>query len=149
MRLGLITFLICTHAQSHRRCFDVYVIHFGQEIGNEGSAFHEPNMIKSDWIIPSVSDSGDETLTLNVTTNTTLSTNMFYRATLITTMDMIVAGSILFCKSILLHEFCVADTEAPTKLIVENFNFRLLIGLRQSTCVSQIVESTMHIKNLD
>ena len=84
--------LICTHAQSHRRCFDMYVIHFEQEIGNEGS---EPYMIKSDWIIPSLSDSGDETLTLNVTTNTTLSTNMFYRATLITTMDMIEAGSIL------------------------------------------------------
>ena len=109
MRLALITFLECTHAQSHRQCFDVYVIHFEQEIGNEGSGLHEPYMIKSDWIIPSVSDAGDETLTLNVTTNTTLSTNEFYRATLITTVNMMEAGSFQFCKCILSPEFCVAD----------------------------------------
>ena len=63
MTLALINFVICTHAQSHRRYFDVYVIHFEQETGKEGSGLHEPNVIKSNWIIPSV-NSGDETLTL-------------------------------------------------------------------------------------
>ena len=104
--MRLITFLLCTHAQSHRHCFDVYVIHFEQELGNEGSGLHEPNIIKSNWIIPSVSYSGDETLTLNVTTNTTLSANMHYRATLITTIDTVEAADFQFCKSILLHELC-------------------------------------------
>ena len=84
----------------------MYVIYFEQEIGNEGSGLHEPNIIKSNWIIPSVSDAGDETLTLNVTTNTTLSANMHYRATLITTIDTVEAGDFQFCKSILLHELC-------------------------------------------
>ena len=53
-------------------------------------------MIESDWIIPSVDDNG--TLTLNVATNSTLSANTFYHATLITAMDMMEAGSIQFCE---------------------------------------------------
>ena len=50
----------------------------------------------SNQIIPSVS--GDGTLTLIVTANSTLSTNMFYYATLFTTMDMMEAGNFQFCK---------------------------------------------------
>ena len=50
----------------------------------------------SNQIIPSVSDDGK--LTLNVTTNSTLSANTFYNATLITTMDMVEAGNFQFCK---------------------------------------------------
>ena len=54
-------------------------------------------VIESDWIIPSL-DVGDEKLTLNVTTNSTLSTNMIYNVTLITAMEMIEAGNVQFCK---------------------------------------------------
>ena len=73
----------------------MYVIHFEQKTGKEGSGLHDPNVIKSDWIIPS---SSDEALLLNVTTNSTLSTNMFYRATLFTAMDMMEAANFQFCK---------------------------------------------------
>ena len=52
--------------------------------------------LESKWITPSVDENGS--VTLNVTTNTTLNTNMFYRATFITTMDMTTAGNIQFCK---------------------------------------------------
>ena len=52
------------------------------------SGFHELVVIETGLNIPSV-NSGDETLTLNVTTNTILSTNMHYHAILITTMDMV------------------------------------------------------------
>ena len=83
-----------------QRCFDVYLVHFEQETGRERSELYEPEVIGSDWIIPSldISGAGDETLVLNVTTNSTLNTNTFYRATLFTAMDMMEAGSILFCK---------------------------------------------------
>ena len=60
--------------------------------------FQEPDMIQTGLIIPSVSDTGDDSFLLNVTTNSTLSTNMFYQATLITAMDTVEAGSFLFCK---------------------------------------------------
>ena len=53
-------------------------------------------MIESGQIIPDVSIDG--ILTLNVTTNSTLSPNTFYNATLITAMDMDEAGSFQFCK---------------------------------------------------
>ena len=93
--------LICP--QSQRRCFDVYVVHLESvelEAGSGVSGLHE--LIESEPIIPSVDDSGDgiARLTLNVTTNSTLGTNMFYRATLITTMDTMEAGSIRLCKCI-------------------------------------------------
>ena len=52
--------------------------------------------LESKWIIPSVDENGS--VTLNVTTNSTLSTNKLYRATLITTMDMMEPGNIQFCK---------------------------------------------------
>ena len=52
--------------------------------------------LESKWIIPSVNENGS--VTLNVTTNSTLSTNKLYRATLITTMDMMEAGNIQLCK---------------------------------------------------
>ena len=67
------------------------MVHLEPVTGSEGLG-----LIESDWIIPRVDDNGR--LTLNVTTNSTLSTNMFYNATIITTMDMMEAGSILFCK---------------------------------------------------
>ena len=85
---------------SQQRCFDLYLVHLEQESGKERSELYEPAVIESDWIIPSldISSTGDETLMLSVTTNSTLSTNMFYRATLFTAMDTMEAGSILFCK---------------------------------------------------
>ena len=89
--------------QSQRRCFDVYVVHLESvelETGSGESSLHE--LIESEPIIPSVDDSGDgiARLTLNVTTNSTLGTNMFYRATLITAMDTMEAGNVLFCKCV-------------------------------------------------
>ena len=60
--------------------------------------FQDPDMIQTGLIIPSVSDTGDDSFLLNVTTNSTLNTNMFYQATLITAMDTVEAGSFLFCK---------------------------------------------------
>lgn len=81
----------CSQLQAQRKCFDVYVVHMESETGNEGSGLTE-----SDWVIPSVNENG--LVTLNMTTNSTLSANTFYRATLITTMDMMEIGSVLFCK---------------------------------------------------
>ena len=75
---------ILVYPQSREQCFDVYIVRLEsveQEI---------------DGVIPNVSSDGR--LTLNVTTNSTLSTNTFYRATLITTMDLMEAGSFQFCK---------------------------------------------------
>ena len=69
----------------------MYVVDLEPVIGSEGLG-----VIESNWIIPRVDDNGR--LILNVTTNSTLSTNMFYNATLFTAMDMVEAGSILFCK---------------------------------------------------
>ena len=94
------------YSQSRRQCFDVYVVHLKSvklETGRERSVLHE--MLESDWIIPrlDISSPEDRKLILNVTTNTTLSTNMFYQATLITTMDMVEAGNIQFCKDIYSH----------------------------------------------
>ena len=68
------------------------------ETGSGGLEFH--NLIETDPIIPSVDVSGDGEgrLSLNVTTNSTLSTNMFYKATLITILDMMEAGNVQLCK---------------------------------------------------
>ena len=65
---------------------------------SEGSRLNE--LIKSEPIVPSVDDSGGgkRRLTLNVTTNSSLDTNMFYNATLIAIPDGVEAGSIRFCK---------------------------------------------------
>jgi len=65
---------------------------------SEGSRLNE--LIKSKPIIPSVdnSEDGKGRLTLNVTTNSFLDTNMFYNATLLTIPDGVEAGSIQFCK---------------------------------------------------
>ena len=52
-------------------------------------------LVESNWIIPSVNVNGS--FTLNVTTNCTLSANMFYNATVITTINMTMAGNIQFC----------------------------------------------------
>jgi len=84
--------------QSQRRCFDVYVVRIESVTGSGGSELHE--LIESDPIIPSVTVSGEDRvrLTLNVTTNSTLCTNMFYCATLITITDTMEAGKVLFCK---------------------------------------------------
>ena len=82
---------------SQRNCFYVYLVRLEEETGSQESGLYE---IESDWIIPSfnISDVGDEKMTLNVTTNTILSTNKLYQATLITTMDLMEAGSFQFCK---------------------------------------------------
>jgi len=87
--------------QSQRRCFDVYMVHIESvelETGSGGSELHE--LIESDPIIPSVTVSGEDRvrLTLNVITNSTLRTNMFYCATLITILNTMEAGKVLFCK---------------------------------------------------
>lgn len=74
-------------SQSHRECFDIYKVRLD-------SQEREPEVIGQ--IIPDVSSDG--MLTLNVTTNSILSTNMHYHATLTTTMDMVEAGSFQFCK---------------------------------------------------
>ena len=66
----------------------MYVVHLEPVTGSE--------RLERNWIIPSVDVNGS--VTLNVTTNSTLSTNTLYRATLITAMDMMEAGSIMFCK---------------------------------------------------
>ena len=68
------------------------------ETGSGGLEFH--NLIETDPIIPSVDVSGDGEgrLSLNVITNSAMSTNMFYNATLITILDMMEAGSIQLCK---------------------------------------------------
>ena len=73
----------------------MYLVQFEQETGSGESALPEPEVIESDWIIPTVDDNG--TFTLNVTTNS-LSPNTFYSATLITATDMTEAGSIQFCE---------------------------------------------------
>jgi len=79
----------------------VYLVHIEPlklDTDSEGSRLNE--LIKSEPIIPSVNDSGDGKvrLTLNVTTNSFLDTNMFYNATLLTIPDGVEAGSIQFCK---------------------------------------------------
>ena len=91
------------HPQSERQCFDVYVVHLEPvelERSNRGSRLHELEVTESDWIIPSLhlSSAGDGKLTLNVTTNSTLRTNMLYNTTLITAMGMTEVGSFQFCK---------------------------------------------------
>lgn len=70
----------------------------GVERDSMGSGFHELEVIETGLIIPSVDDSRDGTPTLTLTIQTTLNTNMFYQATLITTMDMVEAGNVQFCK---------------------------------------------------
>ena len=91
------------HLQSQRQCFDMYVVHLKPvelETDSGRSRLHELEVIESDWVIPSLhlSSAGDEILTLNVTTNSTLRTNTFYNATLITTMDTMEVGNFQFCK---------------------------------------------------
>ena len=81
----------------------MYVVHLKPvELEPESGRprLHDLEVIESDWIIPSfhLSSAGDEILTLNVTTNTTLRTNMFYNTTLITTMEMMEVGDFQFCK---------------------------------------------------
>ena len=65
----------------------MYMVHMESvEPNTVGSTSYKPEVIESDWIIPSLntSDVGDGNLTLNVTINSTLSTNTLYRATLFT-----------------------------------------------------------------
>ena len=75
-----------------------------QELEKGGSGIlglYEPEVIESGWIFPSIDVSGDGKLTLNVTTNFTLSTNSFYNATIITAME---ARRIRFCKCLVIRE---------------------------------------------
>ena len=83
---------------SQRNCVDVYLVQFEKGIGSEGSGLYELEVTESNWIIPYGNNSGDRKLTLNVTTNSILSANTLYQATLITTMDMTEAGRFQFCK---------------------------------------------------
>ena len=76
----------------------VQLVPVGIERGSMGSGFHELEVIETGPIIPSVSDSEHGLPTLTLTIQTTLNTNMFYRATLITTMDIIETGDFEFCK---------------------------------------------------
>ena len=65
-----------------------------EETDSEG--MRELGVLETGQIIPSVNDSG--ILTLNVTTNSTLSTNAFYQAKVITAIGMVDVGSSRFCK---------------------------------------------------
>ena len=76
----------------------VQLVPVGVERGSMGSGFHELEVIQTGLIIPSVNDSRDGMPTLTLTIQATLNTNMFYQATLITTMDMVEAGNVQFCK---------------------------------------------------
>ena len=78
--------------QFQSTCFDIYVVEIDEESDN--GELHGPKMIKI-TIIPSVDDDGN--LTLNITTNSTLGTNMFYQATL-TTASNRQSASTQFCK---------------------------------------------------
>ena len=80
---------------SQTQCFDVYLVRFEEVTGSEESGLY---VIESNLIVPSDDMSGDGKLTMNVTTNSTLSTNMLYQVTLLTAMDMTKAGSFQFCK---------------------------------------------------
>ena len=82
------------YPQSHEQCFDVYIVRLESVEQERGGSQHFET--DSDGVIPNVSSDGR--LTLNVTTNSTMSTNTFYQATLNTTMDLIEAGSFQFCK---------------------------------------------------
>ena len=79
--------------QFQSTCFDIYVVEIEEETDN--GELDGPDVIKTGTIIPSVDDDGN--LTLNVTTNSTLGTNMFYQATLITASNR-PSGSTRFCK---------------------------------------------------
>ena len=83
---------ILVYPQSREQCFDVYVVCLESVEQERGGSQH----FDSVKVIPNVSSDGR--LTLYVTTNSTLSTNTFYQATLITTMDLMEAGSFQFCK---------------------------------------------------
>ena len=80
--------------QFQRQCFDFYVVHL--ELMKPVTGSERLGLIESNWIIPSVNVNGS--FKLNVTTNSTLSANMFYNATVITTINMMMAGNIQFCK---------------------------------------------------
>ena len=82
--------------QSQRQCFDVYEVHIDPVEETDRGGMREPQVLKTRLIIPSVNDSGN--LTLNVTTNSTLSTNTFYRAKVIAATGMVDVGSSRFCK---------------------------------------------------
>ena len=75
--------------------YEIYLESAEQETGKGGPGLEyetERGQIISRF------DISDGKLTLNVTTNSTLSTNMFYQATLFTTFNRMEAGSIRFCK---------------------------------------------------
>ena len=80
---------ILVYPQSREQCFDVYIVRLESVEQERGGLQHVE-------VIPNVSSDGR--LTLYVTTNSTLSTNTFYQATLNTTMDLMEAGSFQFCK---------------------------------------------------
>jgi len=67
------------------------------EIGHLESGLHNPKVMEIGQIALSVENVNGK-LMFNVTTESPLAANMFYRATVITTMGMIKIGSILFCK---------------------------------------------------
>ena len=79
----------------------VQLVPVSVERDSMGSGFHELAVIETGLIVPSVNDSRDGTPTLTLTIQTTLNTNTFYQATLITTMDMVEAGDFQFCKKVL------------------------------------------------
>lgn len=92
------------YPQSHRECYDVYKIHLDPETEIGGSGIfelYEPEVIESSWIFPSIDISDDGKLMLNVTTNSTLSTNSFYNVTVITAME---TRRIQFCKCLVIRE---------------------------------------------
>ena len=88
-------------SQFQRQCLDVCVLHLESvqlKSGRKDSRrLSELEVIKCTHTLLSI-DGVNGKLTLNVTSNSTLITNMFYQATLIYAMGMIEAGNARFCK---------------------------------------------------
>ena len=90
--------------QFQRQCLDVCILQLESVELNRGRGesrgLDELEVIQCTQLLPSIDDVNGK-LVLNVTSNYTLSTNMFYQATLIYTMGMIEAGSARFCKCVI------------------------------------------------
>ena len=80
--------------QSQIRCFDIYAVRL-ESVKQSSDRLGLPELIESGWIVPKFNNGK---IKFSVNTNSALSTNMFYNATLITAIEMLEAGSFQFCK---------------------------------------------------
>ena len=74
----------------------MYEVYLDPVEETDRGGMRESQVLKTGLIIPSVNNSGN--LTLNVTTNSTLSTNAFYQAKVIAATSLVDVGSSRFCK---------------------------------------------------